>query len=278
MSSTSLRPALAVAATLLSTVGAASAQAAVHGLTVVTSDSFIARANAQTRASVACPRGRVPLGGGAFIAGSNLAIGFASSFPVNQLWIVDVSNPTAGATTFRIRVVCASKPKLYSLSTSVFAPLRAGTVASAFAACPAGSLPLGGGADTSATLPLVDLIASQPTGQSWRVDELNGTGVDASVASFTTCGKLKGYVVSANGPIPLGAHVETRVTAGCPTGTIVVGGGVSGAPASAITINSSAPNNAFSDPSLPLDIWDTEVNNTSGATASATAYAVCARR
>src|SRR6476646_9565179 len=36
MPSTRLRPALAVAATLLSTFGAASAQGAVHGLTVVT--------------------------------------------------------------------------------------------------------------------------------------------------------------------------------------------------------------------------------------------------
>ncbi len=203
MPSTRLRPALAVAATLLSTLGAASAQGAVHGLTVVTSDSFIARANAQTRASLECPRGRVPLGGGAFISGSNVAIGLASSFPVDHLWIVDVSNPTAGATTFRIRVVCASKPRLYSLATSVFAPLRAGTATSAFAACPAGSLPLGGGADTSATLPLVNVVGSLPVGTSWRVDELNGTGLDAAVASFTTCGKLKGYVVAADGPLSI---------------------------------------------------------------------------
>ena len=52
---------------------------------------------------------------------------------------------------------------------------------------------------------------------------------------------------------------------------------MSGSPASAITINSSGPNNAFSDPSRPFDIWDTEVDNTSAAPASATAYAVCAR-
>ena len=277
MPSTRLRPALAIAALLLSTFGAASGLAAIHGLTVVTSDSFIARASAQTRASVECPRGKVPFGGGAFISGSNLAVGLASSFPANRLWIVDVSNPTAAATTFRIRVVCASKPKLYSLSVGLFTPLRAGTTTSAFAACPVGSLPLGGGADTSASVPLVNVVGSQPLGQAWRVDEFNGTGMDAAVASFTTCGKLKGYVVAPDGPLSLSPHVETRLTAPCPTGTIAVGGGVTGSPAAAITVNSSGPNNAFSDPARPFDIWDTEINNASGAAASATAFAVCAK-
>jgi hypothetical protein len=197
MSQPRLLPALAAAATLVAAFGETTARAAIHGLTVVTSDSFIAGANGQTRASVECPRGRVPLGGGAFISGSNLAIGLASSFPVDHLWIVDVSNPTAGSTTFQIRVVCASKPKLYSLSTSVFAPVRAGTATSAFAACPAGSLPLGGGGDTSATLPLVELIGSQPVGQSWRVDEFNGTGVDAAVARDTEVDNHSGAPASA---------------------------------------------------------------------------------
>jgi hypothetical protein len=277
MPSTRLRPALAAAALLLATFGAASAQAAIHGLTVVTSDPFVAGASAQTRASVECPRGKVSFGGGAFISSSNLAVGLASSFPANRLWIVDVSNPAAAATTFQIRVVCASKPKLYSLSAGLFTPLRAGTATSAFAACPAGSLPLGGGADTSASIPLVNVVGSQPLGQAWRVDEFNGTGMDAAVAGFTTCGKLRGYVVAPDGPLSLTPHVETRITAPCPSGTIAIGGGVTGSPAAAITVNSSAPNNAFADPTRPFDIWDTEVNNTSGAAASATAFAVCAK-
>jgi hypothetical protein len=145
------------------------------------------------------------------------------------------------------------------------------------AACPAGSLPLGGGPDTSATLPRVDLVGSLPVGPSWRVDELNGTGVDAAVASFTTCGTLKGYVVAPDGPFSISAGIETRITAPCPAHTIVVGGGVSASPDAAVTINSSAPNNAFSDPRQPFDIWDTEVNNQSGAPATVTAFAVCAR-
>src|SRR4051794_11898268 len=104
MASIRLRPALVIAAALLATLGTVTAQGAVRGLKVVTSDAFIAGAGVQTRTSLACPRGHVPLGGGAFISGSN-AIGLASSFPVNQLWIVDVSNPTAQASTFRIRLV-----------------------------------------------------------------------------------------------------------------------------------------------------------------------------
>src|SRR5690242_8860812 len=116
MRSTRLRPALLAAAALLSTLGAASAQGAIRGLTVVTSHSFIANANAQTRGSAECPKGRVPLGGGAFVDGSDEQVKLASSFPADRFWIVDVSNPTANATGFVIRVVCARKPKLYALS------------------------------------------------------------------------------------------------------------------------------------------------------------------
>jgi hypothetical protein len=271
-----LRPGLALAAVLLSTLGAGSAQAGVTGLTVLTSGGHVANGLAQTRASVECPKGKVPLGGGAFLNGSDLAIGIASSFPVDRFWIVDVSNPTAAATTFTIRVVCARKPKQYSLSAGLFTPLPAGAALSAFAGCPTGSQPLGGGADTSASIPLVNMTASQPTGQAWQATESNGTAVDAAVASFTTCGSLKGYTVVDGGALSIG-HGETRLTAGCPRNTIAIGGGASGTPATAITINSSAPNNAFSDPSRPFDLWDTEINNVSNAPATARAWAVCVR-
>jgi hypothetical protein len=275
---TSLRlsPALALAAVLMPTLGAGTAQAGLSGLTVLTSDGHLANALAQSRASVECPKGKVPLGGGAFINTSNLGIGIASSFPSDRFWIVDVSNPTATAATFTIRVVCAKKPRQYSLSAGLFTPLRSGATVSAFAACPAGSQPLGGGADTSASIPLVNMTASLPTGQAWQATEFNGTAVDAAVASFTTCGSLKGYTAVDGGALSI-SHGETRLTAGCPRNTIAVGGGASGTPATAVLINSSAPNNAFSDPTRPFDLWDTEINNVSNAPATVRAWAVCVR-
>src|SRR4051794_34831484 len=194
----SIRPALLAAAALLATLAATPAPAAVHGLQVLTSGPFIANAGAQTRANLDCPRGFVPLGGGAFISAPALSAGLASSFPTNHGWIVDVNNPTAVSTVFEIRVVCSRKPKLYALSASVFAPVAAGGSASVAAACPAGSRPLGGGADTGSIQPTVSMTGSRPDGTTWRVDEANLSGLDTTVASFTTCGTLKGYIVSSN--------------------------------------------------------------------------------
>src|SRR5262249_41661286 len=149
--------------------------------TVVTSHPVTVAAGTQARGSVQCPGQKVPLGGGAFVNGSDLSIGLASSFPSGRGWVVDVGNPTAAATSFRVRVLCARAPKLYTLSVGAFAPLPVGRSASAFAACPAGSLPLGGGPDTSSNQPLADLTASFPSNQAWGVAELNGGIFDAAV-------------------------------------------------------------------------------------------------
>src|SRR5689334_4142338 len=116
----STRLALLAAAALLPTLAASPAPAAIHGLTVLTSGPILADAGMQTRGSLDCPRGFVPLGGGAFLGTNALGVGLASSFPTGRGWIVDANNPTAAATTFKIRVVCARKPKLYSLAPSVF--------------------------------------------------------------------------------------------------------------------------------------------------------------
>src|SRR2546423_613701 len=123
MPSLRLLPALALAATLLTTLGTSPAHAAttaVHGLVVVTSGPLESPAGVQKRGFVDCPRGFVPLGGGAFLASP--AANLNGSFPTSRSWIVDVNNPTAAATTFDIHLVCARKPKLYSLVTSGFLP------------------------------------------------------------------------------------------------------------------------------------------------------------
>src|SRR4051794_22558978 len=123
MTITRLRPALALVAAFLATVGTASAQGAVQGLTVVTSPAVVVAAGTQARGTVQCPGRKVPLGGGAFIGGSDLTVGIASSFPSARSWVVDVGNPSAAAASFQIRVLCARAPKQYSLSVGLFTPL-----------------------------------------------------------------------------------------------------------------------------------------------------------
>jgi hypothetical protein len=268
---TSFRAALPLAGALLATLGAAPAHAtstALHGVRLVTSGPIISPLGVQHRGFVSCPRGFVPLGGGAFVNGQ--AASLNGSFPTSTGWIVDVNNPAATNTVFEVRVICARRPRLYSLVTSGFVPDPPGGGATVTVTCPAGSLPLGGGSDTTSLSTAMRLTGSSPDASGWRVDEDNTSGPDANamVAGITTCGKVKGYSTQANGPLSIPAHTTLRLAAGCPIGSVAIGGGVLGEPSPAIAISSSGPDGMF---------WDNAVLNTSAAPATATAWAVCAR-
>jgi hypothetical protein len=267
MQSTSIHLRLAVAGALLLTLGAATAHAAslVRTLTVVSSGEIPAFSGMQTRGTVNCPRGTVPFGGGAF-AGEGTSVSINGSFPSGRGWTVDLNNASPLTSFVDVRVVCSRKPSLYSLASDGFGALPAGRTTTAFATCPAGSFPLGGGSDSSSSQVLVNLNASFPTGQSWRVDESNLSATDAAVSGVATCGAPRGYVTESNGPILLSPHTETLLAAGCPGHRLAVGGGVIGNAAAGITVNSTAPDGIF---------WDNEVNNTTGVTVSATAWVVC---
>src|SRR3954470_24800556 len=91
---TSLRAALPLAGALLATLGAIAAQAAatgLHGLTVVSSGPILSPLGVQHRGSVSCPRGFVPLGGGAFVHG--LTANINGSFPTSTRWVLHGNNP-----------------------------------------------------------------------------------------------------------------------------------------------------------------------------------------
>jgi hypothetical protein len=255
---------------LLAAAGAQATPRSSRGLTIVTSHIVTLPAGSQRRGTVDCPRGKVPFGGGGFIDDSGTARSLNGSFPTPTGWTVDADNASATDTSFFVSLVCGFKPKRYTLSTGLFTALPAGATVSAFASCPSGSLPLGGGSDTSSGSPLASLTGSFPLGPAWQVNEVNGSSADAAVRSLATCGFLRSYATSSNGPILLAPHDEALVEAGCPGGRVAIGGGVT-SQGMGVTVNSTGPD------AMIRSFWANEVNNTSSVNATATAWAVCAK-
>jgi hypothetical protein len=80
-----------------------------------------------------------------------------------------------------------------------------------------------------------------------------------------------GYTVVNSGAVDNPAGRQTRGTATCPTGTVVLGGGVySSSGDTSINLNSSFPTGSTG--------WSADMNNASSEDASAVVYAVCAQR
>jgi hypothetical protein len=72
-------------------------------------------------------------------------------------------------------------------------------------------------------------------------------------------------------PVDLQPGVQKTTTVPCPSGTVVVGGGVSAASSSTqVNINSSYP--------LSEDSWRADVNNGSNSVTSFTVYAICVQQ
>src|SRR5689334_15109182 len=85
------------------------------GYKIVSSAQLLAPAAHQTRGSVTCPAGRVPLGGGVFVVSGDFRASVNSSFPTFNGWTADVNNASGADTTFNVVVVCAKQPKNYSI-------------------------------------------------------------------------------------------------------------------------------------------------------------------
>src|SRR3954451_23406721 len=120
------RPFLLVSVVLAAAVCAPSASARPpRGYTVVHSGLLASPSGTQTRASVACPAGTVPFGGGVETP-LNEPLTINSSFPSSGGWNADVDNTTGRASTFEVSVTCGKQPKHYSVVQSVATALAGG--------------------------------------------------------------------------------------------------------------------------------------------------------
>src|SRR4051794_13052552 len=153
MPSNTLCGALLGAAALLAlaTTTASAAAGPPRGYVVVSSGQVIAPDGAQTRGFVTCPSRTVPLGGGAFVASSSVAVNLNSSFPTAVGWVADVNNESSAATSFAVLAVCARRPTGYVVVPQTV-PNGARTRSTTTLSCPGSTRILGGGGFSSGGL------------------------------------------------------------------------------------------------------------------------------
>ena len=224
----------------------------------------------QTAGSLSCPTGKVPFGGGVLVSSAALDANVNSSFPNASSWLVDVNNGSSSATTFRIFVICAKKPKLYQLVTTPPALVAAGFSGHAIASCPAGTVVLGGGSFSFSGQTTVNLNSTFDAGNGWRTDMNNASLSSSNIESLAICAKKpKGYV-SVDGPDTIVSPFSTGFAqAFCPGASVPLSGGVSNFSNDVrANVSATSPTNG--------DGWFAAVNNDTNSSIPVSARMVCA--
>jgi hypothetical protein len=250
---------------------------------VETGSEFVAQNQQQTTGTVACPSGTIAYGGGEDAAGG-VGMNLNSSFPVqltiNPLvwgWKVRVNNTTGKIQFFHVYAVCAQGPKRFTVSQD---PLTnpAGAITFASADCPAGTVTLGGGADSSGTSTSVNMNSSFPFGVlavpgdpgAWQVFENNASSTSYEIDAYAICGKKpKSLKVVTGTSVTLPAGPATaRAIAQCPGRLRPTSGGV-------VMDNGGLGENM--EATLPVDTqWQTYENNAQAQSDTMVPLVICA--
>ena len=144
----------------------------------------------QNFALATCSPGKVVLGGGALVGSGNTAVNLNSTFPVGGgegEWRTDVNNPTSGSFTFDTFVICAKKPRGYTVAFGSNVENRSLTQTSAFVGCPGTKVPLSGGAISpdGGNAVSVNSLRAEPHG--WTVFENNASPIGATLQAKVVC-------------------------------------------------------------------------------------------
>ena len=243
----------------------------------------------QGRSTAHCPNGTVPLGGGIFVDAVSLTAGVSSSFPTANGWTGVVNNESGASGSMLVAVACAQKPAHYSIVTTkpVANPSLHRTTVTA--SCPSSAKPLGGGSQSSAGF-FVSLGGSRPFQNGWRITEENATAnitartvSNPTVKAFAICGSVPGYRLVTQKLTTVQPLSQASLTANCPTGTVVLGGGASiNSKVLGVNFNSSGPIDPTAaapvngSPTRPPFGWNTVINNNNEVAATAAPFAICA--
>jgi len=265
---------LTLAAVLLATVSTATAgNTAAYGLQPASSpraaaiDSHLGPevevgAGETGIATVECPQGEVPTGGGGFnpapFSGHPFAI--TNSFPQGNTWVLTALNTASSPNKLAAFVVCSSVA--HTVVESAPGNMNPGTRGSATATCPEGLVTSGGGVHSSGTE--VEVSALNATPNTWSVRVVNNSGAVQASSAVVICANIRTSGHSGATKV-IAPHSTGVVLATCPQDQVPTGGGIfTDNPGAFISgLNSSGQN------------WFSGVNNLTDSPVTATAQVVC---
>jgi hypothetical protein len=225
---------VALVAGWLVTAGSSAQAQGVSGYTEVTGAAVTVPGFTSATGSATCPTGDVVLSGGYMLLGGNMVVD--TSAPVDakgatssNTWTVTGFDNGDGSGSFTPYAICVSSSIAGYSEASKAQSVNAASSAQLTETCPAGSVITGGGFAAGVTAPVIN--ESDPTSSStvsrttWTVFVDNsGARTAQSVTTFVVCvsNTISGYSEQLAQSSTAGV-----VSATCPSGALVIGGGVS---------------------------------------------------
>lgn len=144
---------------------------------------------------ISCTKGTKMLAGGVRANTSDVHFGMQQSFPLPEgfanwapgSWDVGVANASPQDVWYDAFAICAKVNRTYQVVKGSTSVDRAGTREQLNVYCPAGTRPLGGGAQVGSYDGGVRLNSTFPWPTGWSVIENNGSPADASFADSVVC-------------------------------------------------------------------------------------------
>jgi hypothetical protein len=247
----------------------AAKRVAPPGYTLGFSPSLTAPAGTRNLGLAQCPKGTVPLSGGAVVLDQNLQVDLSDSFPMGSAWAVDINNASTTDADFEVVVTCARRLPHYAVVHAHPATLSAGAHTTFTAPCPTGSKPLGGGVHVASSDLSVNMANTLPLSRQWQVDENNAGTTDTTATAIVICGSVPKYrqIIAPLHHVPAQSQVLVKAT--CPAPFVVMGGGgFSGSLSTSVDLAFSSMDEGFD--------WFAAINNPTDTTTGAVGTVVCA--
>jgi hypothetical protein len=181
------------------------------------------------------------------------------------------AQPVAGATAATSPAALpAGVPKGYVSLQSALLAAPAHLQTRGNLSCPAGKVPLGGGALVSSADLAANVNSSFPDGDKWTVDVNNGASFNTTFRIFVICAKAPKLYQTVDVSATAPAGITNHAIANCPTGTVVIGGG-------ALSTSGSVLTN-IADTFPAGNAWRVDMNNATTSANTLVSRAICAKK
>ena len=274
---------LVCAACLLGAIGTSAQAQGVSGYTEVTGTAVTVPGFTSATGSATCPAGDVVLSGGYTLVGGNMEVDSSAPLGANgaissTTWTVTGFDNGDGQGTFTPYAICVSSSIAGYSEASKAQSVNAGSSAQLTETCPAGSAITGGGFGFAAgsTAPVIN--ESDPTSSSnvstttWTVFVENSRSRTAqSVTTYVVCvsNTISGYSEKLAQSSTAGI-----VSATCPSGSLVIGGGVFAPGPPSTSVDAPVVQNAAGAFVVSNTSWSVDAASTGGGVIGS--IAICA--